>query len=162
MQRLWAPWRMKYILDMDKTDGCIFCEKPKQSQDAENFILCRGKHAYIILNTFPYNNGHLLIVPYRHTAEMAELTDDEKLELMTLTAKSIEALRCQLHPDGFNVGMNLGRAAGAGIDEHIHLHIIPRWNGDTNFMPVVADTKVVAEGLEECFNRLRSAFERDG
>jgi ATP adenylyltransferase len=159
MQRLWAPWRMKYILDVNKTDGCIFCDMPKESKDGENFIVTRGKHAYVILNAFPYNNGHLLIVPYRHTAEMADLTDEEKLELMTLTQKSIEGLRCQLHPDGFNVGMNLGRAAGAGIDEHIHLHLVPRWSGDTNFMPVVGDTKVVAEGLEDCFNRLRCAFE---
>ena len=102
-----------------------------------------------------------MVVPYRHTAEMADLTDGEKLELMTLTERSIAALRCQLNPDGFNVGMNLGRASGAGIDEHIHLHIVPRWNGDTNFMPVIGDTKVVSEGLTDCFKRLWSAFQQE-
>lgn len=158
MQRLWAPWRMDYILHVDEAEGCIFCEKPKEDHDEANLILARGKHAFVILNAFPYNNGHLLVVPYRHTAQMSDLTDEEKLELMTLTARSMGALTCQLHPDGFNVGMNLGRAAGAGIDDHIHLHVIPRWNGDTNFMAVVGDTKVVAEGLQACFNRLRGAF----
>ena len=159
MQRLWAPWRMDYILHVDETEGCIFCEKPEEDHDEANLILARGKHAFVILNAFPYNNGHVLVVPYRHTAQMGDLTDEEKLELMTLTARSIDALTCQLHPDGFNVGMNLGRAAGAGIDDHIHLHVIPRWSGDTNFMAVVGDTKVVAEGLQACFNRLRGAFE---
>jgi ATP adenylyltransferase len=159
MERLWAPWRLEYIT-ADKVEGCIFCVFPQQEQDRENRILCRGEHAYVIMNAFPYSNGHLLIPPYRHVADLSELTDAESLEIMQLTQKSLAALKEVFCPDGFNIGVNQGTAAGAGIADHVHLHIVPRWNGDTNFMPVFADVKVIPEALETTYDKLKVAFDR--
>ena len=157
-QKLWAPWRMKYIecIDTCPDGACIFCEKPKQNEDEKNFIIYRGKTCYIILNIFPYNNGHLMIVPYKHTSELSDLDSETRLELLDTVDKAMAAIKNVMRPEGFNLGINFGRTAGAGIEDHIHIHIEPRWNGDTNFMPVIGSTKVISESLEECYARLKS------
>jgi len=145
MKKLWAPWRMKYITgaaDKNQT-GCIFCKKPKSKADQNNYILHRGNKAFIMMNIFPYNNGHLLIAPYRHVGDFTALNDAELLEIMQLAQACQKAMNKVMKPQGYNLGFNLGRVAGAGIEDHIHLHLVPRWNGDTNFMPLLADTKVV-------------------
>jgi len=159
-EKLWAPWRMKYIEGIDVNDSgkCIFCEKPKEKNDKENFIVYRGSKCFIILNTFPYNNGHLLVVPYKHTSEIKDLDSETMLELMNTAGIVIEAVKNTMRPDGFNVGMNLGRSAGAGIAEHLHIHIVPRWIGDTNFMPVIGGTKVISESLEDTYRKLSKAM----
>jgi ATP adenylyltransferase len=156
---LWAPWRIEYIESCDKPGGCIFCSKPSERNDRVNLIVRRGTHAFAILNRYPYNNGHLMVVPYRHTAELGDLDDQEKIELFDLLAQSKRVLLETLHAQGFNLGMNLGRTAGAGVEGHLHFHLVPRWNGDTNFMPVVGHTKVVSEGLEQTWEKLARAFE---
>lgn len=153
MKVIWAPWRMKYILS-EKSETCLFCEKAGQKKDKENYILLRGKEAFIILNTFPYNNGHLMVVPHRHLAELEELSQEELSELTSLVMKGVAGLKQALNPDGFNIGLNLGKAAGAGIEGHLHVHIVPRWSGDNNFMPVVADTKVIMESLQDTYRKL--------
>jgi len=152
MKTIWAPWRIEYVTK-EKEEGCIFCEKPKEENDRENLILYRGESGFIILNRYPYSNGHLMAVPYRHIKELAELNDRERVELMNLTIKSVEILKV-MKPDGFNIGMNLGRVAGAGIDDHLHFHIVPRWSGDTNFMPVIGDLKVMPEYLNQTYLKL--------
>ena len=152
MKTLWAPWRIEYITG-EKEKGCIFCNKPQEGKDNENLILYKGETSFIIMNRYPYSNGHLMVVPYKHTNSMSELNDSERLELMNLTTKCIEILDI-MKPDGFNVGMNLGTAGGAGIDDHLHFHIIPRWNGDTNFMPLIGDVKVMPEYLEDTYKTL--------
>lgn len=138
-----------------KTKGCIFCLKPKQKSDAKNLILLRGREAFVIMNLYPYNNGHLMVAPYRHIGDLGKLRDSELLEMMNLARRSQRAMAATMRPDGFNLGFNLGRAAGAGIADHVHLHLVPRWNGDTNFMPVLAGTKVVSEGLAQTYRRLK-------
>ncbi len=158
MENLWAPWRIKYIESVDNSQGCIFCDKWEENKDKENLILKRGKVVYVIMNLFPYNNGHLMIVPKRHTSQIGDLSDDEKLEMFKLMEMSLSTLQEALNPQGFNMGMNIGRVAGAGIEEHVHLHIVPRWKGDTNFMPIIGDTKVISEGLEETYRRLTEKF----
>ena len=159
-EQLWAPWRLQYIESADKAEGCIFCTFPAagEARDAEHLIVHRGSHAFIILNAFPYSNGHLMVVPFRHTAQMEEYTDEEMLEVMRLTRTSIALLRAAFKPDGFNLGVNMGRVAGAGIADHLHWHIVPRWNGDTNFMPVMADVRVIPESLSAVHRRLRAAL----
>lgn len=152
MKTLWAPWRIEYITG-EKEKGCIFCDKPKENKDKENLILYKGEKSFIIMNRYPYTNGHLMAVPYKHTNNMSDLNDSEKLELMNLTTKCIEILDI-MNPDGFNVGMNLGTAGGAGIDDHLHFHIVPRWSGDTNFMPLIGDVKVMPEYLEDTYKTL--------
>jgi ATP adenylyltransferase len=152
MKVIWAPWRIEYITK-EKEEGCIFCEKPKEKRDRENLILYRGETGFIIMNRYPYSNGHLMAVPYRHTSEIAELIDRERLELVNLTIKCVEILRV-IKPDGFNIGMNIGRVAGAGIEDHIHFHVVPRWNGDTNFMPIIGDVKVMPEYLDQTYLKL--------
>ncbi len=155
MKRLWAPWRMQYIEEAVKQTGsCIFCDKPKQNRDEENYILLRGKFCYIMLNTFPYNNGHLMIAPYRHITQVEELTDEEAKELFQQLKLSLQALKKAMNPDGFNIGVNVGRPAGAGFD-HLHVHVVPRWNGDTNFMPILAETKVISEHLANTYKKLK-------
>ncbi len=157
MKVLWAPWRIEYIRS-PKHEGCIFCDFPKENRDRERLILYRGKKAFVIMNNYPYNPGHVMVVPYRHVANWEDLTDGELLEIMKLTQLMIKAIKRAMNPDGFNLGVNLGRVAGAGIDSHVHLHIVPRWNGDTNFMPVVADTKVIPESLQEAYDELKRAI----
>lgn len=160
-EKLWAPWRMKYIegIETEKNSECIFCEKPSEETDKANFILYRGKLCFLILNVFPYNNGHLLIVPYTHTQQFEELGAETVLEMNEVASIAIRAIKKTMRPDGFNMGMNLGRSAGAGIAEHIHLHLVPRWNGDTNFMSVIGGTKVISESLEDSYNKIKKAFE---
>lgn len=162
MERLWAPWRLEYIVNNNPEDGCIFCKFPKQDSDIENHILLRGQHCYVIMNAFPYSNGHLLVPPYRHIHDITDLTDEENLEIMQLTAKCSKALKLICKPDGFNVGINLGAAAGAGIADHMHVHIVPRWKGDTNFMAVLSDIKVIPEALAITYKKLKEAFEQIG
>lgn len=159
MERLWAPWRLEYIVG-EKEEGCIFCEFPKRGDDTKYLILHREALVYVIMNAFPYSNGHLLIAPYRHVGDISELTDEESLGMMLLARKCCQVLREAVRPDGFNLGMNLGTAAGAGIAEHAHMHIVPRWNGDTNFMPVLADVKVIPEALEATYAKLKPLFDR--
>ncbi|QDA31122.1 HIT domain-containing protein [Thermococcus indicus] len=158
MKTLWAPWRIEYIRS-PKHDGCIFCDFPKENRDRERLILYRGEHCFIIMNNYPYNPGHVMIAPYRHVGKWEDLTDEELLEIMKLSQLMIKALKKTMNPHGFNLGVNLGRVAGAGIDDHVHLHIVPRWNGDTNFMPVIADTKVIPESLEEAYDELKRAID---
>jgi len=156
MDRIWAPWRMQYI-EHKKPEGCIFCDVPDKS-DEERFILHRGEHALLMLNGFPYNNGHLMAAPYRHVADPVALSPEETASLMAETDLALRVLRRAMHPDGFNLGMNLGRVAGAGIEDHLHLHIVPRWSGDTNFMPVIAEVRVLPEALVTTFGKLQEAL----
>lgn len=163
MERLWAPWRMSYVSTADKQEGgCFFCEKAASGDERGAHVIRRGSTGLVLLNTFPYNTGHLMVAPYRHTGEIDELGDDELLELMRLAAWSRRILREAMHPDGCNWGLNLGRSAGAGIVDHLHLHVVPRWTGDTNFMPVTAATKVMPHSLDEVWGRLRRAAEAMG
>jgi len=157
VKRLWAPWRMEYILQ-PKQEGCIFCDKPKQKKDRENLILFRGEKNFVIMNYYPYNNGHLMIVPYRHISDLSDLTEQEQHEMMALVIKADSILRKALKAQGSNIGMNLGSVAGAGIDDHLHFHIVPRWNGDTNYMPVIGHTKVLSQGLYETWDTLKKYF----
>ena len=157
MERIWAPWRIKYI-QMEKAEGCILCDKPRQNNDTLNYILHRGDKNFIIMNTYPYNPGHLMIAPYRHIANLEELTDGELHEHFEIVSRSIKVLRQIFNPTGFNIGINIGRVAGAGIEEHVHTHIVPRWQGDTNFMPVVSNVRVVPQALAETYEKLRGKF----
>jgi len=157
MERLWAPWRLEYIV-AERQEGCIFCRFPQDNDDEKRLILSRGEHAFVIMNAFPYSNGHLLIPPYRHVADLSELTDEENLDIMRLAQRSCEALAEVCRPDGFNLGINLGTASGAGIADHIHMHVVPRWNADTNFMPVLADVKVIPEALQDTYAKLKGRF----
>ncbi|GBC91003.1 AP-4-A phosphorylase [bacterium HR14] len=166
-ERLWAPWRLQYVSNAGKTagEGCIFCTKPAEQQDAENLILWRSTYCFALLNLYPYTSGHTMVAPYRHTADIADLTPDESLDLWQLMQKCVRAIQQVYKPDGFNIGFNLGRAAGAGIEGHLHLHIVPRWHGDTNFMTTIGEVRVLPESLEQTYARLKTALEeamRDG
>ncbi len=156
MKQLWAPWRLEYIRG-PKPTGCVFCNAAASPDDPRNFVVHRGRQVFVILNAFPYNAGHVMVVPVRHQGRLEQLTDAELLELMRLTDLSIQAQEAAFHPEGFNVGMNLGHAAGAGIDVHLHMHVVPRWGGDTNFMPVLGDVKVISEHLESTYRQLVDA-----
>jgi len=157
MKHIWAPWRIKYI-QMGKVEGCFLCEKSRQASDAENYILFRGKYNLVILNSYPYNPGHLMIAPYRHVANLEELAGEELHEHFEIVSRSLKVLKQAFNPAGFNIGMNLGRVAGAGLDEHIHTHVVPRWQGDTNFMPVLSDVRVVPEALADTYEKLKGKF----
>jgi len=160
--QLWAPWRFDYIKSADKTNsrGCIFVDLPAQNNDRENLILARGEHAFVILNRFPYTSGHLMVAPYRHTADMSELNDAELLEINQLVRDCLKWIKAAFQPDGFNVGVNLGSAGGAGIPSHIHWHIVPRWNGDTNFITSVGNVRVIPQSLEASFDLLRNVVDK--
>jgi len=153
---LWAPWRMEFIAGAAKhpPGSCVFCELPRLTNDRDNLILARGRSAFVILNRYPYNNGHLMIVPTRHTADWESLTAEEGLELHTLSQRAVRALRGAYSADGYNLGTNLGLAAGAGIKDHLHLHVVPRWIGDTNFLPVLAETKAMPQHLMTCYDTI--------
>ena len=153
MRRIWAPWRIEYIRS-EKPKECIFCQKLKEDRDPENYILFRGDKNFIMLNLYPYNPGHLMVAPYRHIADLDGLTDEEMLEHYKLVRKGARALAAAYSPQGFNIGMNLGRVAGAGIEDHIHSHIVPRWNGDTNYITVVSDLRVVPHALDATYAEL--------
>ncbi len=159
MEKLWAPWRLEYIVSVDeKKDGCIFCDLPKEQNDKKNLIVYRDKFCFVILNKYPYNNGHVMVVPYEHKSDLLHLSDNILLNTQQVTKKVIQVLKNTMKPHGFNIGLNIGRSAGAGIDEHIHYHIVPRWNGDTNCMPVLTNTKVVSEALDQTWEKLRNEF----
>jgi len=159
-ERLWAPWRLTYIeqpASQTGETGCIFVDLPARNQDRDNLILYRGETAFVMLNAYPYTNGHLMVAPYRHTAELNDLSDPELLEIQKLLASSVRWIRSAYHPDGFNIGVNMGSAAGAGIPTHLHWHIVPRWAGDTNFMTTVGEIRVMPQGLTDSYDRLREA-----
>jgi ATP adenylyltransferase len=155
---LFRPERLKYVRKMIKPDGCVFCAAIKKGVGAESLLLYKGEHAIIVLNKFPYNTGHILVLPRRHTGEFTDATDEEHLEMNQCLRKLVKVLTEVYQPAGFNIGLNLGSASGAGIPEHLHYHVIPRWNGDTNFFPLIAQTKVVVETLEQTFDRLIPFF----
>lgn len=157
MKVLWAPWRMNYILSK-KDESCIFCELPKQNNDRENLIVYRSKYNFVIMNRYPYNNGHIMVVPYIHTPSLDNLSDEILLDFIKVTQHSINSIKKAFMPDGFNIGINIGRIAGAGMEEHIHLHMVPRWAGDTSFMTVFDEIRVIPEHLIQTYDRLYIAF----
>ncbi|RLC62467.1 MAG: HIT family hydrolase [Chloroflexi bacterium] len=160
MSHLWTPWRMPYLQGEEPLpEGCLFCTKP-QLEDAEARIIHRRRLCYVILNRFPYNNGHLMVVPYAHVATLEDLDAETVAELMALTQLSLRVLREAYDPEGFNLGINIGAVAGAGVAEHVHLHVVPRWGGDTNYMTVIGHTRVIPEWLDRTYERLRSLFEQ--
>ncbi len=160
MDHLWTPWRMPYLCGEEEVaEGCIFCVKP-QADDAEVHILHRGRLCYVILNRFPYNNGHLMVVPYAHMPSLEDLDAGALAELMALTQLSLRVLRAAYAPQGFNIGVNIGTAGGAGVAGHVHLHIVPRWGGDTNYMTTTGQTRIIPEWLDQTYERLRPLFER--
>lgn len=150
MKRLWAPWRSQYVANARKdTKTCMFCDKGRRTgRDAQDLMLTRAAAAYSLLNLFPYNTGHAMVVPYRHAADLSELTEEEWVDMWRLATDLLKRMRKVFSPDGFNIGINLGRAAGAGIPGHLHLHIVPRWIGDANFMPILSDTRVISRSLD--------------
>ena len=156
MKKIWAPWRMTYVRER-KEGGCLFCQISGEKRDKKNLILHRGEYTFVVMNRFPYNNGHLMVVPRRHCPDLEPLETQEIEELFHLLKLSIRVLTTSLAPDAYNVGINLGKVAGAGM-EHLHLHVVPRWSGDTNFMPVLSDTKVIPEFVEETYRKLHLAF----
>ena len=160
MDILWTPWRIEYILSA-KQPGCVLCQKVHDdpTKDPENLLLYRGERCFIIMNLYPYNTGHLMVVPYLHTSDLVGLAPETMIEMADLTQRSVGLLRAALKPDGFNLGMNLGRIAGAGIDDHLHQHIVPRWGGDTNFMPVLAGTHTMPELLPDTYAKLRARLD---
>lgn len=163
MDRIFAPWRAQYILSNsdsaeEKVDWCIFCVFPKLCEDEKRLIIERGKHCFVIMNAYPYNPGHLMVVPYRHTADVTSLTAEEMAEMTALVQKCVRVLTDLMKPHGFNIGMNIGKVAGAGIDQHLHMHIVPRWNGDTNFMPAIGETRVISESLASAYSRIKETW----
>lgn len=157
MKHIFASWRMSYIL-APKHEGCIFCDYPKENKDDERFIIYRSSSCFVIMNLYPYNPGHVMVVPYRHTSEYESLSTEELCDLESLSVRCIKALKRAFEPDGFNLGVNLGSVAGAGIADHLHRHIVPRWNGDTNFMPVIGDLRIVPESHLATFERVKEAW----
>ena len=158
-QRLWAPWRLEYIQG-PKPEECIFCTQPKRDDDAAAYILERGERCFTMLNAYPYNNGHVMVAAYEHVPSIEDLEEPTLLELMTLVQRSLAALREAYAPDGFNLGVNQGKIAGAGFDEHVHLHVVPRWSADTNFMPVIGSSRVLPESLDSSYEALAAALGR--
>jgi ATP adenylyltransferase len=158
--RIWAPWRLPYVKDAskDSESGCIFCAKPAEDDDEANLIVHRGERCFVILNLFPYTNGHLMVAPYAHLATLPELDAETIAEMMALAQRAMVVLTEAYEPHGYNAGINQGRVAGAGYEGHIHLHVVPRWAGDTNYMPVLADTRVMPQSLEDSYKALRGAF----
>ena len=156
MEYLWAPWRMEYIMGKKKK-GCFFCKKLKEKRNKENLILYQGEDVFVVMNKYPYANGHLMVVPKRHCLSLEQLDNNELKELFDLLKASVRVLKASFHPQGFNIGMNIGKAGGAGED-HLHLHIVPRWAGDTNFMPVIGKTKVISDYLGKTYQKLHSTF----
>ena len=161
MERLWSPWRMEYLESArdEEADGCVFCELLEADDPEVSRVLARGELAFVTLAKYPYNPGHLLILPVRHTGELEDVTVDEHVAIAELLRRSVLALREASNPHGFNVGLNLGQAAGAGIPDHLHWHVVPRWSGDTNFMPVIGQTRVLPELLAESYAKLRPRFD---
>jgi ATP adenylyltransferase len=159
MKTLWAPWRMEYILGK-KEPECIFCSYPKKNNDRDNLILCRSAHNFVMMNKYPYNNGHLMVVPYIHTSTIDNLADEVLLDFMKVTQYSLKCLKEAFRPEGFNIGINIGAVAGAGMEEHVHLHMVPRWAGDTSFMSVLGEIRVVPEHIMETYYKLHPIFNK--
>jgi ATP adenylyltransferase len=162
MERLWTPWRRAFIegATTNTATACFLCAKPAEHDDRANLILWRGERAYVLLNLYPYNSGHLMIAPYVHTGDLARLDASIAQDMMVLTQRSVGILQQAYRPEGFNIGMNLGKPAGAGVPDHLHTHVVPRWTGDTNFMPIVAETKVLPETLDQTYARLAPLYQR--
>lgn len=158
--RLWAPWRFDYVRQADdkNSTGCIFCDFPKETRDRDLLILHRSENVFVLLNAYPYTSGHLMVAPYRHVFSITELVDAELLEINQMVATSVAAITEIFRPDGFNLGVNMGRAAGAGIPNHIHWHIVPRWDGDTNFMTTIGELRVIPQDLRQTWDAMRNAF----
>jgi ATP adenylyltransferase len=159
MKQLWAPWRIEFVTQ-PKASGCILCLKPREKRDTRNFILYRGRYWFVMMNIYPYNNGHLLISPYLHIGALEELPDRIFSDLQKVINYSVKAVKRALSSEGMNIGINLGKVAGAGIEDHLHFHLIPRWQGDTNFMPVLSEVRVIPEHLRATYNKLRTCFPR--
>jgi ATP adenylyltransferase len=157
VERLWTPWRRTYIEGPADT-GCFLCTTPTERDDRANMIVFRGEQVFVILNRYPYNIGHLMVAPYQHTGDLGTLAAPIATELIATTQRTVRALEAAYHPHAFNVGMNLGKVAGAGLPDHLHVHLVPRWNGDTNFMLVIGDTKVLPESLDQTYERLEPLF----
>jgi ATP adenylyltransferase len=157
MKQLWAPWRIEFIVQPKPTE-CILCLKPRENRDRENFILYRGRHCFVMMNIYPYNNGHLMISPYRHASTLEDLDNKVLADMMRVLKQCVKAIKQALSSDGINIGLNLGKIAGAGIENHLHFHIVPRWSGDTNFMAVMADVRVIPEHLKATYEKLHILF----
>ena len=157
-QRIWAPWRLRYVKNAKKSDECVFCAKPDAGDDRTNLIVHRGERCFVILNLFPYTNGHLMVAPFDHIARLQDVEPDVTAEMIGQAQQAMRRMDEVYDPEGFNVGMNQGRVAGAGVDGHIHLHVVPRWAGDNNYMPVLADTRVMPQSLEESYDALEGGF----
>lgn len=163
MERLWSPWRNEYVTTAGSSEGgCVFCDHLAENDDAKAHILWRGAHVFVILNAYPYNTGHVMIAPLRHVGELGDLSAEERAELMETSNRSVAIIKETMNADGFNVGINLGSAGGAGIPDHLHMHVVPRWGGDTNFMTTVGDTKVLPEMLADTDSKLRPSFRDSG
>jgi ATP adenylyltransferase len=159
MEHIWSPWRYSYIKGENRREnGCVFCRIPGEPSDEDNYVVHRGRFNYIILNLFPYTSGHMMVVPYEHQPSLTAVDEETSNEMTNLTKQALQALGVEYHPQGFNVGMNIGVCAGAGIAEHLHMHVVPRWNGDANFMSVVGETRVLPEELSDTFKRLKKHF----
>ena len=158
MKRIFTPWRMKYINSKKKENDCIFCDVIEQKDDVSNLIIHRGIKAIVILNRYPYTSGHLMVIPYQHSETLSDLDIETRTEIMELVNKASEVVKGVYKPEGFNIGINMGSAAGAGIADHIHIHIVPRWIGDTNFIPVVGDTRLIPEELNTTYKRIKSEW----
>jgi ATP adenylyltransferase len=160
MERIWAPWRIDYIVGKERDPGCIFCTKPSSAEDDANLIVHRARGAFTMMNKFPYNNGHVLVAPYRHVPDICALDREENGLVIEEVCRAMQVLRTVMLPDGFNMGINVGTVAGAGIEEHLHYHVVPRWHGDANIMPVLADIKVIPEHLLSTCRKLQDGFTR--
>ena len=157
-QRIWAPWRLRYVKNAKTSTECVFCAKPGAGDDRENLIVHCGERAFVILNLFPYTNGHLMVAPFEHVGRLQDVDPDVVAEMMDLAKQAMSRLEAVYDPEGFNIGVNQGRVAGAGVEGHIHLHVVPRWAGDNNYMPVLADTRVMPQSLEESYDALEGGF----
>ncbi|MDJ0271842.1 MAG: HIT domain-containing protein [Candidatus Caldarchaeum sp.] len=157
MDRLYAPWRMAYIKEGKSDSGCVFCLAAEEKDDRKRYVVHRGKKSFVIMNIYPYNNGHVMITPFRHVGSLEELDDEEMLEMMQLIKWVVKVINNIMRPEGFNIGANIGKSAGAGIEDHIHFHVVPRWRGDTNFMTVVSNTRVLPETVDQTYERLLNA-----
>ncbi|HVF88726.1 MAG TPA: HIT domain-containing protein [Blastocatellia bacterium] len=159
MEHIWSPWRYKYIASAGREPGCVFCRAINDNDDLERLVVHRGQMNFVILNLFPYTSGHLMIVPYEHAASLAEVSPETTSEMMELAKRAQRALEAEYNPDGFNVGMNLGRSAGAGVADHLHLHVVPRWTGDANFVSIIGETRVLPEDLPTTYDKLKKRFD---
>ncbi len=157
MEHIWSPWRYRYIATADRETGCVFC-RILQGDDEKNFVVHRARHNFVVLNLYPYTSGHLMIVPYEHAASLASVSPEVTAEMMELAKRAQVSLETEYHPDGFNIGMNLGRSAGAGVADHLHLHVVPRWTGDANFVSIIGETRVLPEEMTTTFEKLKKHF----